>query len=89
MRSRKAHLTALTVLGLAILLAFNPAALGKKKQEATAGGMPEQQRAIHALNRLTFGPRPGDVERVSAMGLDKWIDEQLHPEKIADGALNP
>jgi len=88
MRSRKAHLTALTVLGLAILLAFNPAALGKKKQEAVTGGMPEQQRAIHALNRLTFGPRPGDVERVRGIGVDKWIDEQLHPEKLADGALN-
>ena len=47
----------------------------------------EQKRAIHALNRLTFGPRPGDVQRVMAMGVDKWIDFQLHPEKIDDRAL--
>jgi hypothetical protein len=30
-------------------------------------------QVLHALNRLTFGPRPGDVERVKAMGLQKWI----------------
>src|SRR5262249_13386017 len=40
-------------------------------------------RVEHALNRLAFGPRPGDVERVRKMGLDRWIDEQLHPERIA------
>ena len=43
---------------------------------------------LHALNRLAFGPRPGDVERVTAMGVDKWIDQQLHPEKIDDHALD-
>src|SRR5438270_4462172 len=47
----------------------------------------EQKRAVHALNRLTFGPRPGDVQRVAAMGVDKWIDLQLHPEKIEDSAV--
>ena len=50
--------------------------------------MDEQKRALHALNRLAFGPRPGDVERVTAMGVDKWIDQQLHPEKIDDHALD-
>ena len=48
----------------------------------------EQKRALHALNRLAFGPRPGDVERVAAMGVDKWIDQQLHPDKIDDHALD-
>src|SRR5258706_10882504 len=47
--------------------------------------LPEQQ-AQHALSRLAFGPRPGDVAKVRAMGVEKWIDEQLHPEKIADAA---
>ena len=50
--------------------------------------MDEQKRALHALNRLAFGPRPGDVERVTAMGVDKWIDQQLHPDKIDDHALD-
>ena len=46
-----------------------------------------QRRALHALNRLTFGPRPGDVQQVMAMGVDQWIDLQLHPAKIDDSAL--
>jgi uncharacterized protein (DUF1800 family) len=42
---------------------------------------PEQQ-AVHVLNRLAFGPRPGDVERVQRIGVQQYIDEQLHPESI-------
>jgi uncharacterized protein (DUF1800 family) len=37
---------------------------------------------LHALDRLAFGPRPGDVDAVKKMGLSKWIDLQLHPERI-------
>src|SRR5438270_6228637 len=50
--------------------------------------LPADQQIIQALNRLTFGPRPGDVQKVRAVGLDNWIDQQLHPEKINDDALN-
>ena len=53
-----------------------------------AAPLTKEQRAIHALNRLTFGPRPGDLDRVLEMGVDKWIDQQLHPEQIDDSALN-
>lgn len=42
------------------------------------------QKLTHALNRLTFGARPGDVERVRAMGLTQWLEEQLHPEAIVE-----
>src|SRR5579872_7337732 len=48
----------------------------------------DPKRALHALNRLTFGPRPGDVQQVIAMGVEHWIDLQLHPERIDDSALN-
>jgi uncharacterized protein (DUF1800 family) len=48
----------------------------------------EQQQVSHALSRLTFGARPGDVERVRAMGVDQWIDRQLHPERIDDAATD-
>jgi uncharacterized protein (DUF1800 family) len=41
-----------------------------------------EAEALHVLNRLAFGPRPGDVQRVMKMGLDSYIDEQLHPEAI-------
>ncbi len=58
-----------------------------KKKDAPASSPAEQKRAVHALNRLTFGPRPGDVQRVMAIGVDAWIDQQLHPGKIDDDAL--
>jgi len=64
-------------------------ALGRKKDKpGDAAQMGAQKRAAHALNRLTFGPRPGDVERVAQMGVDKWIELELHPEKIDDSALD-
>jgi len=47
-----------------------------------AAPLPTEQQAVHVLNRLAFGPRPGDVERVRRMGVQQYIDEQLHPEAI-------
>jgi uncharacterized protein (DUF1800 family) len=44
------------------------------------------QQIAQALSRLTFGPRPADAAHVQAMGLDRWIDAQLHPERIDDSA---
>src|SRR5207244_13631152 len=43
--------------------------------------------ALHVLNRLAYGPRPGDVDRVARGGVMRWIDEQLAPERIDDAAL--
>jgi uncharacterized protein (DUF1800 family) len=40
------------------------------------------ERALHVLNRLGFGPRPGDLEHVKRIGAETWIDQQLHPEAI-------
>ncbi len=76
---------ALFLLCLSLALAV-PQLLAKKKDD-TAPALDERKRAVHALNRLAFGPRPGDVERVQAMGVDRWVDLQLHPEKIPDDAL--
>jgi len=45
------------------------------------------QKIVHALNRLTFGPRPGDFDQAGKMGLKKWIDLQLHPDRIAENPL--
>jgi len=80
---RRVALAALLV-GLAFL---GPLALAKKKIKTAAPAMDEHKRANHALNRLTFGPQPGDVERVMTMGVDAWIDRQLHPDKMDDSAL--
>ena len=64
-------------------------ALGKKKekQASAAAQMDQRKQAVHLLNRLTFGPQPGDVDHVMAIGVDAWIDQQLHPDKIDDTAL--
>jgi uncharacterized protein (DUF1800 family) len=64
-----------------------PQLLADKKDQASSGP-DDQRRALHALNRLTFGPHPGDVQQVMAIGVERWIDLQLHPEKIDDRALN-
>jgi uncharacterized protein (DUF1800 family) len=47
-----------------------------------------QERVLHALNRLTFGPRPGDVATVEKMGLNAWFEQQLNPATIDDSALD-
>ena len=49
--------------------------------------LPADQQIIQALSRLTFGAKPGDALQVRAIGLDAWIDQQLHPEKIDDAAI--
>lgn len=62
---------------------------GRDKVQSGGNGLAdEHRRAAHALNRLTFGPRPGEVARVAQMGVDRWIDLQLHPERIDDSGVN-
>jgi len=75
----------LFLLTLCLVCAAPP--LVAKKPKAVDSNPNEQKRAVHALNRLAFGPRPGDVQQVMAMGVDNWIDVQLHPEKISDEAV--
>jgi uncharacterized protein (DUF1800 family) len=77
---------ALLLVGLSLAVTV-PQLLAKKKDKSADAGSTEQKRAVQALNRLTFGPRPGDVQQVTAMGVDHWIDLQLHPEKITDSAV--
>jgi len=60
---------------------FAPARPAPEPRELTA-----DQQVRQAINRLSFGARPGDVERVRAMGVDRWIAEQLQPARIDDRA---
>jgi len=46
------------------------------------------QTIVHVLNRVAFGARPGDVERVRAIGVNRYIDDQLHPERVADVGID-
>ncbi len=64
----------------------------KPKQDPALKNLPitelsADEAIFHALNRLAYGPRPGDVERIRQMGLAKWIDQQLNPNSIDDKAL--
>jgi hypothetical protein len=43
---------------------------------------------LHVLNRIGYGPRPGDVERVREIGLAAYIDQQLRPERLADAGMS-
>jgi uncharacterized protein (DUF1800 family) len=73
----------LTLLALvAPLLVLNVSA--QRQSSAQGKRLSEEQRILHVLNRLGFGARPGDVERVRAMGLDNYIRQQLQPESIPD-----
>jgi uncharacterized protein (DUF1800 family) len=47
-------------------------------------GLSEDRLAVHLLNRIGFGPRPGDVEKVKALGIEGYLEQQLDPEHIAD-----
>jgi uncharacterized protein (DUF1800 family) len=73
------------------LSALVAAPLALLSGRAAVGGVPPKpldadQKVLHVLNRLAFGPRPGDVAAVRRMGLDRWIDRQLSPETIDDSA---
>ena len=64
----------------------------KPKQDASLKGLPitelsPDEAILHALNRLAYGPRPGDIERVRQIGLAKWIDQQLNPNSLDDKAV--
>src|SRR5579864_5602284 len=77
----------------ALLLALPATSSTKKSAEAEEAKrqaklfqkkLNKDEQILHALDRLTFGPRPGDVEQVKKKGLKKWIDLQLHPERIPE-----
>src|SRR5215471_21718483 len=78
---------------------FSPAAAApgakdkKPKPDPALKGLPitelnADEAILHALGRLAYGPRPGDIERVKQMGLARWIDQQLNPNSIDDKAVD-
>src|SRR5262245_42341824 len=61
---------------------------------AVLGAMPSAAPApadddaiVHVLNRIGYGPRPSDVERVRQLGIQEYIEQQLHPERLADDGM--
>src|SRR5258708_790817 len=82
-----------TFLSLGLEIPAATAAADKKpKQDPLLKGLPiteltADEAILHALNRLAYGPRPGDIERIKQIGLAKWIDQQLNPNSINDSAV--
>jgi uncharacterized protein (DUF1800 family) len=64
-----------------------PARAGSRSNYASSQ-LRGDERILHALNRFTFGPRPGDLEAVRKMGLENWFDQQLRPAAIDETDLN-
>ncbi len=93
---RPRALAVLVLLALSVEAPVSPAlaqtAPTPKTKASTAPRstpMTGREKTLHALNRLGFGPRPGDVERVERMGVSAWIEEQLAPDSISDARLSP
>ena len=82
LRPRRAA-TVLVAAGLISLLADPIAA-----QRQAVPAKPDTRTIVHVLNRIAFGPAPGDIERVRQMGLTAYIDQQLNPERMANPALD-
>ncbi len=84
--------TALVSASLCTLMVAMPVAaeepVAKRGVPVPPQKLTEEQKALHALSRFTFGARPGDVQAVEAMGLHAWFERQLNPQSIDDSNLN-
>ena len=85
-RSLPASRRIVTVAALSIAAMF-PGVAGLGAQRSAVPSRADARTVAHVLDRIGFGARPGDVARVQQIGLAAYIDAQLHPERIADGAL--
>lgn len=66
------------------LLLMIPGSATYSRAGDESNSLTEEEKIVHVLNRLGFGPRPGDIEKVAAMGLEAYIEQQLHPQEIPD-----
>ena len=75
------------LLAFSLLCSMVPIDAIARTHPAKPTPLTKRERAEHVLDRLAFGPRPGEVEQVEAMGVKQWIDQQLYPETINNAAL--
>ena len=66
-----------------VLAAIAAASIGMLDSTTSAAGT-DDQAIVHVLNRLGFGPRPGDVDKVRQIGIERYVEQQLHPERLPD-----
>ena len=69
------------------LLAVKKASAPLREEAGWSEPLNDDQKALQLLDRITFGARPGDLERLRGMGLAAFLDEQLHPERLDDAAV--
>ena len=69
------------------LLLMIPGSATYSRAGDESNSLTEEEKIVHVLNRLGFGPRPGDIEKVAAMGLEAYIEQQLHPQEISDPGM--
>ncbi len=91
-RLMKISSTFLAPLLCGMLLSFPAAAKPKRPKQADDNKLfqkklSKDEQILHAVGRLTFGPRPGDIDRVKRMGLKKWLDQQLHPDRMDENPV--
>jgi uncharacterized protein (DUF1800 family) len=71
---------------LAMLAAFVATVAGQTSARFDQK-LSQDKQAIHVLNRLTFGPRPSDIESITRIGVERWIEAQLRPERITESPV--
>lgn len=84
--SAKHNLNSLHIAAAVLIVLVFPM-LARAEQQMSSQ-LSDRQKVLHVLNRLAFGPRPGDVERVEKMGIEAYIRQQLHPEAIPDAEVD-
>src|SRR6516165_6340013 len=78
----------LVFVGACTFLLTGPLGPGQVSASGPGSRLPTDELTItHVLSRMAFGPRAGDVDRVKGIGLERYIDQQLHPERIQDTAV--
>src|SRR6187399_2214496 len=82
------HVTRIAILAGLLTLSGGLLQAQKSAPKSTVPAKADARMVAHVLDRIGFGARPGDVARIQQIGLAAYIDQQLHPERIADGALN-
>jgi uncharacterized protein (DUF1800 family) len=75
------------LLAAAAVLAAHGASGGGDPNRLFETKLSPEEKIQQAVNRLTFGARPGDLQEVRKLGVEKWIELQLHPERIAQNPV--
>ena len=66
------------------LSALAASAASKDSGAATQTQGDSDADIVHVLNRISFGPKPGDIDHVKQIGIQKYIEEQLNPRSLTD-----